>query len=321
MALSIAPAAAGLVGLLTSLAVTFCVSVWLSSGLSAAPLNLPSVWSSKSRAWITYEDLVSDLRHADLVFLGELHDNPHHHKYRARLLGDLHRTNLHVVFEQLPSQSPFLIPGEGVSLLEVLKLKGFNGEAWQWPLHEPLFLAVQRYGLAVTGGNLIPGQGRRFFADGLNAVPGEIKAILEKAPLSATALAELDAALIEGHCGHLPKGLLPAMRLVQQSTDISMALSAVASLPAIVIAGNGHVQKNFGMPHYAGYLRPTSKVVSVGFLESSVLDARNTSVRAAIPIALEPPALRDQQLFDFIWFTALIDREDPCKAIINFNRR
>jgi uncharacterized iron-regulated protein len=41
------------------------------------------------------------------------------------------------------------------------------------------------------------------------------------------------------------------MRLVQQSTDISMVINALTSLPAVVIAGNGHVQKNFGMPHYA----------------------------------------------------------------------
>jgi uncharacterized iron-regulated protein len=310
-----------LIRFVTFLTVTIFLSAWLSSGFFAAPLTRPAVWSSKSQTWITYEDLVKHLQRADLIFLGELHDNPQHHEHRARLLEDLNRRNLHVVFEQLPSQAPFLIPREGGSLLAYLQSKGFNEKAWQWPLHEPLFLAAQRIGLSVTGGNLIPGQGRRFFSDGLNAVSGDIKSVLDNVPLSAVALEELDVALIEGHCGHLPESMLPTMRLVQQSTDISMALSAVASLPAVVIAGNGHVQKNFGMPHYASYLRPTSNVASVGFLESALLGVSNNSPQEVALTATEPPPLRDQQLFDFIWMTTRIDREDPCKALINFNQR
>lgn len=318
---SLALAIKNLVRPVISLTLIFCLSAWLSSGPSAAPSTPPVIWSSKSQSWVAYEDFVIALRRTDLIFLGELHDNPEHHQHRARLLVDLNRTNLHVVFEQLPSQASFLIPGKGSNLLGHLRTKGFNDKAWQWPLHEPLFSAAQRLGIWVTGGNLAPSQGRRFYSDGLNAVPRNIKLILDKAPLSAIALAELDTALIEGHCGHLPERLLPVMRLVQQSTDISMVLSAVASLPAVVIAGNGHVQKNFGMPHYVSYLRPASNVASVGFLESPLVEAYITDTQAVALAAIPPPALREQQAFDFVWMTSKIDREDPCKALINFKQR
>ena len=323
--MSFAPIAAAVTSRLVRsssfLTIVFCLTVWFASGLSAAPLTRPAIWSSTSQTWFGYEDLVKNLRRTDLVFLGELHDNPEHHKHRARLLGDLNRANLHVVFEQLPSQESFVIPRAENSLLQHLQLKGFNDRAWEWPLHEPLFAAAQRIGLPVTGGNLLPGLGRRFLSDGSNAVPEGIKAVLEQAPLSAAALADLDAALIEGHCGHLPKSMLPIMRLVQQSTDISMVINALTSLPAVVIAGNGHVQKNFGMPHYANHLLRTRNVIAVGFLESPPLKAAVAESRSGTLSAVEIPAIGDQQLFDFIWVTTRIDREDPCKTPINFNHR
>jgi uncharacterized iron-regulated protein len=64
----------------------------------------------------------------------------------------------------------------------------------------------------------------------------------------------------------------------------------------VLIAGNGHVRTDRGVPWYLARIRPTARTVSVALLEvREGLDA----AAADLP-------------FDYVWFTPRVDDRDPC---------
>lgn len=288
--------------------------VAIASNLAAQPMP-DQIWSTAAQRWLPYAEFVQTLRAADLVFLGEQHDNPFHHEARATLIADLARPGLQLVFEQLPAQDRFTIPSQETNVLGLLRARGFQDKAWGWPLHAPLFSVAQRLAIPIAGGNLQPGLGRRVYAEGTQALPLAIQQALASASLTGAAREALDRALVDGHCGQLPASMAPVMRLIQQATDLSLLLAADAERPAIVIAGNGHVQKTFGIPQYAQQLYPDTRHWAVGFLETSTAKRRDDqTVSVGDEEKPSDPTREDQQRYDFIWPTPAVDREDPCKG-------
>jgi len=286
----------------------------MAPGLSAQPAP-DAIWSTAAQRWLPYAEFVQTLRTADLVLLGEQHDNPFHHEARARLIADLARPGLRLVFEQLPAQGRFVIPPEATDLLGMLRARGFQDKAWGWPLHAPLFSVAQRLAIPIVGGNLQPGLGRRVYAEGTQALPLAIQQALASTSLTGSAREALDRALLDGHCGQLPPSMAPVMRLIQQATDLSLLLAAHTELPSVIIAGNGHVQKTFGIPVYARQLYPAARSWSVGLLERAISLPPDHQVRPVEGIDLpQTPPVEDQERYDFIWVTPTVDREDPCKG-------
>jgi uncharacterized iron-regulated protein len=234
--------------------------------------------------------LLTLLREADVILLGELHDNPHHHQARADLLRALSGRSLHVVAEHL--MAPQKMPaGTPETQLQRLKAAGFDPSGWRWPLHKPLFDATDELGWAVHGGNLTRAQLR-------SVGHPRLLALLEQAPLSAEAQALLDADLRDGHCGMLPEQHLGHIRQIQRLRDASMALATLAQLPAVVMLGNGHARLDYGVPQILRASRPDLKVVAVGFVEQP-------------PDASSP--------FDVSWQSPSIERPDPCQAFRGFS--
>ncbi|MGH6914009.1 MAG: ChaN family lipoprotein, partial [Geminicoccales bacterium] len=92
------------------------------------------------------------------------------------------------------------------------------------------------------------------------------------------------------------------MMRVQRARDAMMAdrLAATSGKAGgVLIAGNGHVRKDRGVPWYLARLRPDARSVSIGLLE--VQDD-----------VLEPPP---DLPYDYVWFTPRIDDSgDPCET-------
>lgn len=239
---------------------------------------------------VSRAELLAALRAADFVLLGEVHDNPRHHRLRGELIAAL---------GAVPVVAEHLSRGQrvhfGADRLASLVAAGFEPQGWAWPLHEPLFAAIERAGGPLLGGNLPRDLVRQVARGG--ALPADVAAALDAAPLPPAAQAALDEDLRLGHCGQLPAARLPAMRQAQRARDAAMALALLAapSRPAVLIAGNGHVRTDNGVPRVLAALAPGRQVVAVGFLEAG----------DATP---DPP-------FDFTWTTAAQPREDPCAGL------
>jgi uncharacterized iron-regulated protein len=94
------------------------------------------------------------------------------------------------------------------------------------------------------------------------------------------------------------------MALTQRARDAAIALAISSARGAtLLIAGNGHVRRDLGVPLY---LPPGENALSVGFLETR---AAETDPRGYAHGA------GSEASYDYIWFTAPHPRPDPCEAL------
>lgn len=235
---------------------------------------------------LTRADLLAAIGASEFALLGELHDHPLHHRRRGELLATLPPSTT-VVAEHLTRGARF---ESDAGLLPGLVAAGFDPAGWAWPLHEPLFAAVVQAKQRLVGGNLPRELARRLVREGEPALPEDLAALLRAAPLDAAAQAALDADLVAGHCNQLPAARLPGMRLAQRARDAAMAAVLLGSggRPAVLLAGNGHVRTDYGVPR----LLAGRQLVSVGFVEAD-------------PAVAGAP-------YTHLWITPAIERADPC---------
>ena len=240
--------------------------------------------------------LAERLRSADIVLLGELHDNPFHHQARGGFIPRFANRKTTIVAEHLPAGRRVTSTGETGSDLEAA---GFNSDGWGWPLHQPLFESVLGSGYALVGGNLPAGFSKELVAQGQAAMTLSMARSYGQSALPDPARIQLEQDLIDGHCGKLPEKYMTPMKLVQRATDISMATALLAHRPAVLVAGNGHVRRDYGVSQVLSALEPSLKIKSIGFYE------RGTDREELIK------SLAGR--YDFVWLTDKAQRSDPCE--------
>lgn len=241
---------------------------------------------------------------ARFVLLGEVHDNPRHHALRAQwlqvLLADGRPTR--VVFEQLDAtRDAALREARAATPTDsnaIARAGGLDAKAWRWPLHQPLFDAALAGHAELAGGNLPRDNIRAVVREGPTAIPTNLRPLLDAPGWTAEQQRDTEADIAQGHCGALPPAQIAPMALAQRARDASMAqamLAAPAGSRVVLIAGNGHVRRDRGVPHYlraAGV--PDSAIVAVALVE----EGDEASVGA----------------YDQLKRTAREPRPDPCEA-------
>lgn len=295
---------------MTRLGAVLALALWLAGNGPAAARDV--IVEAKSGRTLDLAQLVDAVRRSDYALLGERHDNAEHHARRGELIRALDGRGS-VVAEHLERGRHFAADeiakgeendrgGEVSDLEAALVAAGFDPKGWRWPLHRPLFAAAAAAGLPLAGGNVARELARRIAQEGEAAVPPELAALLARAPLGAQAQARQDADQIAGHCGMLTPERLPGHRLAQRTRDAAMAEALLAQTrkPALLLAGNGHVRLDYGVPTLLAQLAPGAKVVVVGFVESGeeLADARRDG------------------LYTHLWLGAPAAREDPCAALL-----
>jgi uncharacterized iron-regulated protein len=121
----------------------------------------------------------------------------------------------------------------------------------------------------------------------------------------------LDALLTEleaSHCGLVPKSALANMALAQRYRDAHQAEAMIeAARPhggSVLLAGNGHIRSDRGVPAHLRRRAPDRKIVVVQLVE---VETGKTDPAAY--------AMRDpdgQPAADFLVFTQRAERTDPC---------
>ena len=255
------------------------------------------------------------LRGTRYLLLGEVHDNPVHHRLRAALLRDVLADGVPtwVVFEQMDRQHNPAIAAAPPEVEAVVEAGRLDRKGWAWPLHRPLFEVALAGRATVIGGNLSRAEASQVVRGGIAQIPPDLRRLLTDAgngaaPALSRWTAALDAELArqidEGHCGALPPKMMAPKALAQRARDAALA-STMTQAPAgtrvVLIAGNGHVRRDVGVPHYLLAVDPASPgasdIVSVGLLER----APDGST------AVDGP-------YDEAWFTTRVARPDPCES-------
>lgn len=238
----------------------------------------------------------------DFLLLGEVHDNAAQHQLRAErlaaLLADGKPTA--VVFEQMPASRNAALQVAPQQVDALVEAGQFDRKGWQWPLHKPLLDAAVAGDARVVGGNLERDDLRRLMKEGDAAWPPALLALAQRTPWGdAQQQAQLKA-IDEGHCGALPAAMHEPMARAQRARDASLAQALLTARAqgaerVVLIAGNGHVDRELGVPRYleAAGIAP-QRILAVGYLEAG-----------------QPGSGR----FDERVETAPAAREDPCKSL------
>lgn len=270
-----------------------------------SPVGLEGrLWDARAGRFIGEQELLERLRAARFRLLGEVHDHPAHHAMRARLLASLAPTE--VFFEQFDREHDAALreAQRGGADADALARAGRLDKAWRWPAHRPLVEAALAARLEVRAANLSTADARRIAKAGvLGADDAPLMEILARADWSEARDRAMRTAIVDGHCGMLPERTVPGMALAQRARDAALALALTGSAgPAVLIAGNGHVRRDLGVP---AYLPRDAAVFSLGILETRPGEADpRTYARGADGGAA----------YDVIWFTAPHPRPDPCEA-------
>lgn len=269
--------------------------------------------------------LTAHLEGGGIVLLGEVHDNASQHALRgdlikataAKLAAGKKQRLPALVFEHIridqaaaldarPAPSP-----QGAREL----LDRLDWDKSGWPaskLFLPLFEAAIANSLPILPGHPMRAEVHDVARRGLAALPPDTVSRLGldvplPEALQNSLLDELDAS----HCGLMPRAAFTNMALAQRYRDAHMAAALADAArthgSAILLAGNGHVRTDRGVPWYLAHLAPDRKVLAMMLLE---VEEGVTDAAAHVP--LDP---QSQPAADFVVLTPRTERPDPCEAM------
>lgn len=266
----------------------FRTAILITAGavLSTAPL----LWAESTPPELAAE--------ADVVFLGEQHDNPEHHRTQAQWTAALEPSAL--VFEMLTeAQASGLTDEIRADATRLEAALGWHASGWpDFSMYFPIFAAAPD---AVIFGAAVPRDrlGDIMEKDLTEVAEPEITA---RYGLNLDLPADEQAARLElqrvAHCDALPEEFLPRMVEVQRLRDATIAEAARRALaetggPVVVITGNGHAREDWGAPFLLRQAASDIAVFSLGQGEAgSVPEGGFTEV-------VDGPG---------------VDRGDPCAA-------
>ncbi|MFD2740482.1 ChaN family lipoprotein [Sulfitobacter aestuarii] len=235
-------------------------------------------------------------RTAQVIFLGERHDNPAHHEVQADWVRDLRPRAL--VFEMLS-------PAQAVAAADVDRRDAptlalaLDWDAGGWPdfaFYHPIFAAAPEALLVGAGIGRVAL--REMLDKDLGAIEGAERFGLDRAlaPQEQEAREALQRAV---HCDALPEDLLPRMVTAQRLRDMALARAALKAFdetggPVVVITGNGHARRDWGAPALLLHAAPTLQIFALGQTEAGeLLPGR----------------------YDFILDAPAVTRDDPCAEL------
>jgi len=283
----------------------------------AVAVDVPArIWDVRGERFVDERDLVTRLTAARFRLLGEIHDNPRHHAARARIVTAIAAQGARpaVVFEPFDlahDDALTAAQSRDVDADALAQAGELDRKAWRWPLHRPIVEAALAAGLPVRAGNVPAGALMRLARAGPAALPNTAwRTRLDATAWDAKAAEAMRTDIVRSHCNALPEDVVPTLALAQRIRDAAMAQAlagAATADGAILIAGNGHVRGDLGVPRYVnapGLVGHGATHVSVAFLEIDAGEAdRDEFAREA---AAAHPG------FDYLWFTAPTARPDPC---------
>lgn len=243
-------------------------------------------------------DVPSPARDANVVFLGEVHDNPGHHETQADWIAALQPAAL--VFEMIaPEVAEGLSAADRTDPETLDNALGWSGSGWpDFAMYAPLFFAApdaRIYGAAVPRD-----MARQILSDGLGVAMSDAdrqRFGLDQ-DLPAAQQAAREAHQMAAHCDALPEDLLPGMVRIQRLRDAWLARQALAALqdtggPVVVITGNGHARRDWGAPAAMAQADATVTIYALGQSEDGVAPSG---------------------VFDHVVDAPAVERPDPCAA-------
>lgn len=195
---------------------------------------------------------------AHILLLGEVHDNPHGHQQRFADLQKRVQAGWRpaIVMEQFDRENQAALTQAQATCGDAqCVIRAAGGKRWEWPYYEPVIDLALRHRLPLVAGNVSRAEAAIAMQQGLAAVfnPQTVEAFRLGAPLPEDLFDGQRRAMETGHCGKLPQAMASGMVRAQVVRDVWMAkmlLDNAATGGAVLLAGNGHVRKDLGVPRW-----------------------------------------------------------------------
>jgi uncharacterized iron-regulated protein len=250
----------------------------------------------------------------DFLLLGEVHDNPEHHRRRLDWLRRLAASGrFALALEQLDAdRQPEVDEAvrRGLDARALAESAGFDFRGWDWSFYGPFVELALEHRLPLVAANLSNARARRIARAPQVGADGPDERI-SRPPANWRDLDQqrLEREIADGHCGMLPARAIAPMAMAQRARDATMADAMLRArrstgLPVVLIAGNGHVRRDIGVPRHLAGRMPGARILSVGILERSDRTAGSAGASGA---TAETP-------YDRIVETVPHSRSDPCEA-------
>jgi uncharacterized iron-regulated protein len=237
-----------------------------------------------------------------IVLLGEVHDNAEQHRLRLGVLRRAFAAGWRpaIAMEQIDRERQADVerarrerPGDAQHVIDLAAPEA----GWQWDFYRPYVALALEYDVPLVAANLSSADARRIARGSLADVfdtAGLVRLGLDR-PIASDWQAAQEREIDAGHCHALPRTSWPAMARVQFARDAVMAEALRAHAPrgVVLLAGNGHVRRDLGVPRWLA-AEEQGRALAVGYLEEGD----------------EPLAAA----FDAVVVTARAERPDPCAA-------
>jgi uncharacterized iron-regulated protein len=293
---------------------------WLSPHYQDHPLA-GTIWTSDFKP-VTAEKLETSVLEANFVLLGEVHTNADHHRLQAQMIEALVRAGRRpaVVWEMIPASVQAELDRHLQSgSKDARKLGTFlrwKERGWpDWAIYQPIAEAALSANLPFLGGALDSETSRAIG----KSDPSQANLILElklDQPVKPGIVEALAKEIDAGHCNLLPKATLKPMIMVQRARDAQMAKIMMAATPkqgAVLIAGSGHVRKDWAVPSFIRQQLPDATITSIAFVEVAPERSSPSDYVEAIAGLGKP--------YDFVYFTPKADLIDRCAEMAKHTQK
>lgn len=230
---------------------------------------------------------VDALLPADALLIGEQHDAAEHQQIEQQVVAHLAgRGMLAAVALEMADAGTSTAALKPSSTEEQTRAALKWEEAgWPWAAYGPAVMAAVRAGVPVLGANLPRAQMR-----------GSLSDVKLDVQLPGPALKAQQQLIRSGHCDLLPESQITPMTRIQIAKDMAMAKTIeAAALPGkvvVLLAGNGHVNRQLGVPQHL----PVT------------LHAKTVHLRAG-------EASGKDSAFDATWPTPTLPEKDYCAGL------
>ncbi|MDF2232798.1 ChaN family lipoprotein [Albimonas sp. CAU 1670] len=258
--------------------------------------------------------LTERARAADLVVVGEVHDDPVHQQVQAALARAL----------DVRALALEMVPRTAEPALAELRAAQAPDDAMRaaaaWDDYAPWQGVIEAVPRAeVAGGGVAREDLRAAMTGGVAAAFGpEAPRYGLDAPLPEAEQAALEAELDASHCGALPGEMLAPMVEAQRLRDarfaeaLLRARARAGGAQAMLVTGNGHARRDRGVPWVLADAAPELSVLSILQAEWAA-DAPGD-----VAAALAPWRRADGTLpYDLAVISPAPEREDPCARFRN----
>ena len=247
---------------------------------------------------------VSVSAQSTIYLLGEVHDNPKAHSERFSLIESLVTKEFRpvIAMEQFDRENQAILSQAMSSCksADCVILKA-GGRGWEWSFYKPIIETALKLRLPIIAANLSSTDAMKIVRNGFAAALSNetLREFNLDTPLDSELFQKQKIAIDKGHCHTLPNSAFKGMVNAQVARDVWMAkaIRENSDNGLILLAGNGHVQKDIGVYHWLTSTE-RSRTEVIGFTEGDGDTDKEAEAR----------------LYDRNIRVKPLERDDPCKA-------